>query len=288
MRVVGLVSSPRKGGNCELAVKEILSSFPDDWEKSMIRLTELDISYCKACYACVPEGAKCGLKDDLDFLIRQIKHADKVVIGAPTYLLGGHTAMKVILDRLISLVGDHRLFNKTDCVIVNAFGYLDDEGMIWDGMIIEDSLLFAKKFHLNVVGQELLLATLPGDSVKGENLEKVRRLADILKNPEIAEPKNDGLIRCPLCGSTLVQLMTDGSTRCSVCGADGKLVTENGTVSVEVDPEFNHRFTPRSLDEHVDYLMNKKQLFLETKADVKAIQAKYADIDWWVKPEKAE
>ncbi len=33
MRVVGLVSSPRKGGNSELAVKEMMNCLPADWEK---------------------------------------------------------------------------------------------------------------------------------------------------------------------------------------------------------------------------------------------------------------
>ena len=33
MRVVGLVSSPRRGGNSELAVKEILSRLPEDWKR---------------------------------------------------------------------------------------------------------------------------------------------------------------------------------------------------------------------------------------------------------------
>ena len=56
MRVVGLVSSPRRGGNSELAVKEILSRLPEDWEKNMIRLNELDIKYCRACYACLRRG----------------------------------------------------------------------------------------------------------------------------------------------------------------------------------------------------------------------------------------
>ena len=46
----------------------------------------------------------------------------------------------------------------------------------------EDLVLFARKFHCNVIGTELMLATLPGDSVKGENLQKLRRLASLLEN----------------------------------------------------------------------------------------------------------
>lgn len=286
MRVVGLVSSPRKGGNSELAVKEILSRLPDEWEKNMIRLNELDIKYCKACYACLPEGKKCVIKDDLDFLVRNIKHADKVVIAAPAYMLGAHTSLKVILDRLISLVGDHRIFGRPDCVIVNSFG-MDD----WEGMVREETLLFARKLHLNVVAHEVILATLPGDSVKGDNLEKLVRLADILKaDHDIAEgdvytTTQKSLLRCPFCSATEMQVRYDGSVKCGVCGGEGKLVSGADGLTLDYDPGFIHRLTPEGLDIHTDYLKEKKQLFLDTKDEIKAIQARYSDLDWWRKPE---
>ena len=84
MKVLGIVSSPRKAGNSELAVKEILSQLPDSWEKEMIRLNELNIKYCTACYACIPADKKCKLDDDLDFFIERVRNADKIVIGAPS------------------------------------------------------------------------------------------------------------------------------------------------------------------------------------------------------------
>lgn len=287
MRVVGLVSSPRRGGNSELAVKEILRRLPDEWEKNMIRLNELDINYCRACYACLHEGKKCVINDDLDFLIRHIKHADKVVIAAPAYMLGTHTAVKVILDRLISIVGDHRVFGRPDCVIVNSFGMPD-----WEGMVREDTLLFARKLHLNVIAQEVILATLPGDSVKGENLEKLSKLAELLVNP----PEDGGvytttqpdLIRCPYCSGTEMQIKPDGWIKCGVCGGEGRLVHGENGLEVEYDPGFIHRLTPEGLDIHTDYLDGKKKLFLETKDSVKKIQSGYSDIDWWRKPEKNE
>ena len=38
MRVLGIMSSPRRGGNSELAAKEILNTLPDSWEKAMINI----------------------------------------------------------------------------------------------------------------------------------------------------------------------------------------------------------------------------------------------------------
>ena len=43
MRVLGIISSPRRGGNSELAAKEILNTLPDSWEKAMININDLDM-----------------------------------------------------------------------------------------------------------------------------------------------------------------------------------------------------------------------------------------------------
>lgn len=283
MRVLGIISSPRKGGNSELAAKEILNTLPDSWEKSLINLNELNIKTCTACYGCVPEGVKCKIKDDdLDFLIRHVKHADKVVIAAPAYMLGGHTMMKRVLDRLISLVSDYKLFHPTDCVIAVSYGF---DG--WEGLSKEDAVLFARKFHLNVIGTELMLATLPGDSVKGENLEKLHHLAALLENGRegLPEPTSTAL-ECPFCSSTALHIHPDGKLRCCVCAGEGKLVQGENGLKMEYDPSFNHHLTHKSLDIHADYLTEKKQLFLDTRKEIKALQAKYADLDWWVRPER--
>ncbi len=281
MKVIGLVSSPRKGGNSEIAVKEIFRQLPEDWEKEMIRINELNIEYCKACYGCIPAGAKCRQKDDLDFLIRKIKHADKVVIAAPTYLLGCHTAIKKVLDRLISIVSDYKSFPHSDCVIVSSYGMPQ-----WEGMVKEDMQLFAKKFHLNVIGHEVMLATLPGDTVKGENLEKLTALANLLiHGSDGAVKPTSEAIECPICASTGFHVNPDGSVKCMVCSLEGKLIKGEHGLALEYDPEFEHKFTDHSLDHHVDYLIEKKDLFLATRGEVKEIQAKYAPLDWWVKPE---
>lgn len=284
MRVVGLVSSPRKGGNSEIAVKEIMRQLPEDWEKEMIRINELDINYCTACYGCVPEGAKCRQKDDFNWLVEKVKEADKVVIAAPAYILGCHTAIKVVMDRLISIVADYGSFKKADCVIVSPYGYYG-----WDGMVKEDMQLFAKKLHLNVIGHEVMLATLPGDTVKGENLEKLTGLAALLVNGLEGEVKHtsDG-VECPICASTGWAIKPDGSVRCMVCGVEGKLMHGPGGLNFQYDPDFNHRFTNKALDDHVQYLVDKKDLFLATRGEVKAIQGEYAPLDWWVKPEPKE
>lgn len=282
MRVLGIISSPRRGGNSELAAKEILNTLPDSWEKAMININDLDIKTCTACYACVPQGSLCKLKDDLGFLVEQVRQADKVVVAAPAYMLGGHTTIKRVLDRLISLVSEYRNFGPADCVIAVSYGF---DG--WEGMSKEDLVLFARKFHCNVIGTELMLATLPGDSVKGENLQKLRRLASLLENGSKGLPAlTSEALECPFCSSTALHIHPDGKIRCCVCAGEGKLVPGENGLKMDYDPSFNHHLTHRSLDIHADYLAEKKQLFLDTRKEIKELQAKYTDLDWWVRPEK--
>lgn len=287
MRILGIVSSPRRGGNSELAVREILRGFPGE-ERVMIDLNSMDLQNCRACYSCVPLGKKCRIRDDLEFLIRNIKHSDKVVIAAPTYLLGVHTAVKRAMDRLISIVGDYPKFKETDCVIVNPYGYQD-----WEGSAREELILFAKKLHLNVLAAETILATLPGDSVKGENLEILHRLTEVLKSGRADQEWGTSsqtvcgrrLLTCPNCGSSLLQIMPSGDVRCNLCGSMMKLVRDGEGYGLEHDPGWEHHFTHKSLDDHVDYLMEKKQLFLDTRDEIKKLQEGYAEEDWWFTPE---
>ena len=288
MRILGIVSSPRKGGNSELAVKEIMRHFPDDAEKVMIDLCSLDIKNCDACYACVPYGSKCVIQDDLDFIIRNVKHSDKVIVAAPAYMLGGHTMIKRVLDRLISLVADYPKFNYTDCVIVVPYGY---DG--WEGLAYEELLMFCKKLHLNVIGSEVMLATLPGDSVKGENLKKLQNLADILVNGN-----SDGIQRitrgnvadkdvlvCPFCGSSVMHIFYGGTARCGLCAAEMQLIHKDNGYDLSYDSAANHLFTHKSLDGHIEYLKEKKQLFLETRGDIKKLQEEYEQPVLWFNPE---
>jgi multimeric flavodoxin WrbA len=76
VKILGLVSSPRRLGNSEIVVKEMMNRLPDDWDKQMIRLNDLRIDRCKGCYACLPKEKRCVLKDNLNFFLDHIRAAD--------------------------------------------------------------------------------------------------------------------------------------------------------------------------------------------------------------------
>ena len=280
MKVLGIVSSPRRAGNSELAVKEILTQLPYSWEKEMIRLNELNIKYCDACYSCVPAEKKCKLDDDLDFFLERVKTADKIVMAGPAYYLGGHTAFKLVVDRFLSIVSNHDDFKGKDCVFVAPYGRAGGDGLVKENMVI-----FARKLSCNIVDSEVMLATNPGDSVQGDNLKALKRLADSLVNPPQKPHSPAGEINCPYCTSRSITLMEDGRWKCTVCNGSGDIKNENGKYGLVYDPDYKgYNFTQEDMADHADYLAKMKKLFLDTRHKIKEIQAGYADKDWWVKP----
>ena len=98
-RLLGIVGSMRKLGNCELFIKETARLIPEPHALSLIRLPELDIKPCTGCYQCIATGA-CPQKDDVSFVIRSIAEADGLIIAAPVYFLGAQGSIKKLLHLL--------------------------------------------------------------------------------------------------------------------------------------------------------------------------------------------
>lgn len=96
MKVVGLIGSPRKGGNSERLVNELLDSVNGDTK--VYFLNDLDMKPCQACMACTK--GDCVQNDDANKVVDDIVDADVLVFGSPVYF-GQMTAQsKIMVDRL--------------------------------------------------------------------------------------------------------------------------------------------------------------------------------------------
>ncbi len=100
--LLGLVASPRKFGNSELFIKELYLQLPGNWELQLIRLPDMDIRPCKACYQCLFGEEKCPQDDDFALVLETLSQSDAYVVAAPTYLLGANASLKRFLDRGLS------------------------------------------------------------------------------------------------------------------------------------------------------------------------------------------
>lgn len=98
-RVLGIVGSPRRGGNTETLVDEVLRGAEDAGgraEKAF--LSEMNVQPCRACDACRRTGL-CVIEDDMATLLEKMKASSVWVLGTPVYWWGPTAQMKAFIDR---------------------------------------------------------------------------------------------------------------------------------------------------------------------------------------------
>lgn len=86
MKALGIVGSPRKGGNCEILTAHTLKAIAEEGiDTELISLAGLDIRPCNACMACSGKEV-CSINDDLWPVYEKMKAADAIIIAAPVYV----------------------------------------------------------------------------------------------------------------------------------------------------------------------------------------------------------
>lgn len=104
MRVIGIVGSPRKNGNTNAVVQQVLEGAAEAGaETRTFLLNEMNYRGCQACNYC-KSHEKCKLEDDLAELFDEMAKADGVVFGAPIYFAQFSGQMRLFLDRCYSLI----------------------------------------------------------------------------------------------------------------------------------------------------------------------------------------
>ena len=98
-RVLGIVGSPRRGGNTDVLVEEVLVGASEAGALTeKVVLNKLDIHPCRACEACFKTG-RCVQKDDMPALLEKMDQSDVWVLGTPVYWWGPSAQFKTFLDR---------------------------------------------------------------------------------------------------------------------------------------------------------------------------------------------
>ena len=106
--VLGIVGSPRRGGNTETIVDTILASAAEQGATTeKVILNELEIAPCQACNGCRRTGS-CIHDDDMGQLIPLMEKSDCWVLGTPIFWWGPTAQFKLFVDRWYGL--DPRCF----------------------------------------------------------------------------------------------------------------------------------------------------------------------------------
>lgn len=103
MNILGIVCSPRKEGNTEFLVKEVLNAARKAGASvELLKIAGMKIAPCDGCQSCTKIG-KCKIKDDMDNVYGKLQGADGIIIGTPVYFWSVSGQAKVLIDRTYAL-----------------------------------------------------------------------------------------------------------------------------------------------------------------------------------------
>lgn len=102
MKIIGFMGSPRKNGNTDILLQEVMKAAEELGAKTkIIHVNDLNMKGCQSCFACKKHGS-CVQKDDMKPLYDDIAAADAVVFASPVYMWGMTAQTKLVIDRLFA------------------------------------------------------------------------------------------------------------------------------------------------------------------------------------------
>ncbi len=275
--VLGIVASSRRLGNCEIMVKEIFRNIDRPCELKLLRLTDFQIAPCRGCYACLFTEGQCIIEDDCDAVLKAVASADALILAAPAYFLGAHSALKRFLDRGLSFYGEvDRLWGKP-AVGAAVAGIPGMEGSTLLG--VES---FLKLMLADIRTTQVVYGALPGEIFLNDvNRDTARSMARSLFGKKI--PKEGPV--CPLCGGDTFRFIGANRVRCMLCSNPGTICMNGGTVVLDVEKSDHQLFlTRQNVLDHKAWLVSMKERFMALHHTLKPITVAYRHDGHWIKP----
>lgn len=167
MKVLAVLASPRKGGNTEILVDEMLSGAQQKGHTAeKLRLYDCEILPCLDCRGCKRQssGYNCALADAMAEIYPRLDEADIIIFATPVYWYGPTAKMKLLIDRLRPYISSRKLAGKKGLVVSPS-----EEGTSCCGPLLQ---MFAMSFEY--------LGMLNGGSLLAQAYEK----GEIRKSPE--------------------------------------------------------------------------------------------------------
>ena len=101
-KVLILSGSPRRDGNSDILCNEFAKGATEAGHLvEKLRVAEMSISPCRACYACKSSG-KCVIKDDMAEVLQKMIDADIIVLASPVYFYSIDAQLKAVIDRTVA------------------------------------------------------------------------------------------------------------------------------------------------------------------------------------------
>ncbi|RKY31951.1 MAG: flavodoxin family protein [Candidatus Omnitrophota bacterium] len=98
MKIVGIVGSPRKGGNSEILLDRLLEGASGIKEKEKLYLNSLNFTPCQECEDVRKDGI-CKIDDDFQLIYKKVMESDIIIISSPVFFGSLPAQVKMMIDR---------------------------------------------------------------------------------------------------------------------------------------------------------------------------------------------
>jgi len=181
MNVLGVVGSPRRGGNTHVLVAAMLDGARQAGAGTDLRLLgELTIGECDGCHACW-RGGPCSKDDDMNGLYAALADSDAIIFGTPVYWYGPTALMKAFVDRFVYFNCPENRPKVRGKPAAIAVSFEEPGAETADGVVafFEKSLQY---LEMKLVGTLLVPGVTRRGEVRGsaEALERARELGESL------------------------------------------------------------------------------------------------------------
>ena len=276
-KILAIIGSPRKLGNCEIMAKEISNQLSFPHELNLLRLQDFKLLPCRGCYQCLFTKETCVQDDDLNTVIQAMLDADAYIVSAPTYFLGINASLKTFLDRGLSFYAHiDNLWGKP-AVGVAIAGIEGKEG--YSRLVIQS---FLKMIFADDKNTKVIYGALPGEIFLNQaNKQAAEELASALFGPRV-EKRGPC---CPQCGGDTFRFLGNNRVQCMLCSNSGAITIPSTSLTFEIT-ESPHDFFSSKEDalKHKEWLLGMKSRFTENKKALKEITLPYRKQGSWIKP----
>ncbi|MCL1811745.1 MAG: flavodoxin family protein [Methanomassiliicoccaceae archaeon] len=109
-KIVAIIASPRKNGNCK-AIVDAITDGAMGLSPNVVDIVDLNAlrftNGCQACMGCKSSGS-CVTKDDLLPVLDLIREAEALIVAVPVYFGHSSSQYRMLEDRLYSFIGKDR------------------------------------------------------------------------------------------------------------------------------------------------------------------------------------
>jgi len=103
LKVLGIMGSPRIGGNTDLLLDEALNGAQGQGaEVEKITVANLKIAPCREIYACAKDG-NCPIKDDMTDIYDKLVKADAIIVATPIFFYTVSAQLAALISRCQAL-----------------------------------------------------------------------------------------------------------------------------------------------------------------------------------------